>query len=102
MVKHPHEAASGGKTLLLSLGAAACVLGLLMAFFITRSITGPIGRVVEGLTEGADQVASGFRPGCIRQPGTCRRSIRAGGIYRGNLLLFGRDGLHDKAECRKR
>jgi methyl-accepting chemotaxis protein len=53
------QAASGGKTLLLSLGVAASVLGLLMAFFITLSITGPIGRVIEGLTEGADQVASG-------------------------------------------
>ena len=53
------QAASGGKTLLLFLGVAASVLGLLMAFFITRSITEPIGRVVEGLTEGADQVASG-------------------------------------------
>jgi methyl-accepting chemotaxis protein len=53
------QAASGGKTLLLFLGAAASVLGILMAFFITRSITGPIGRVIEGLTEGADQVVSG-------------------------------------------
>ncbi len=96
------RAASGGRTLLLLLGAAASVLGLLMAFFITRSITGPIGRVVDGLTEGADQVALGFCPGCIRQPGTCRRSIRAGGGHRGNLLLFGRDVLHDEAECRKR
>jgi methyl-accepting chemotaxis protein len=52
------QAASGGKTLLLFLGAAACVFGLLMAFFITRSIAGPIGRVVEGLTEGADQVSA--------------------------------------------
>ena len=52
------QTASGGKALLLSLGAAASVLGLLIAFLITRSITGPIGRVVEGLTEGADQVAS--------------------------------------------
>ncbi len=53
------QTASGGKTLLLWLGAAASMLGILMAFFITRSITGPIGRVVEGLAEGADQVASG-------------------------------------------
>jgi len=52
------QAASGGEALLLSLGAAASVLGLLMAFFITRSITGTIGRVVDGLTEGADQVVS--------------------------------------------
>ena len=52
------QAASSGKALLLSLGAAASVVGLLMAFFITRSVTGSIGRAVEGLTEGADQVAS--------------------------------------------
>ncbi|MGO9533602.1 MAG: methyl-accepting chemotaxis protein [Syntrophobacteraceae bacterium] len=52
------QAASHGRTLLFSLGAAASVLGLLLAFLITRSITGSIGRVVAGLTEGAEQVAS--------------------------------------------
>ncbi len=56
--KESAEAASGGKTLLLFLGAATSLLGILMAFFITRSITGPIGRVVEGLSEGADQVSA--------------------------------------------
>jgi methyl-accepting chemotaxis protein len=56
--KESAQAASGGKTLLMILGGAASVLGLLMALFITRSITGPVGRVVEGLSEGADQVAS--------------------------------------------
>jgi methyl-accepting chemotaxis protein len=34
------------------------VLGGLLAFFITRSITGPINRVVQGLMDGAGQVAS--------------------------------------------
>jgi len=52
------EAASGSKVLLLSLGVAASILGLFMAFLITRSITRPINRVVQGLTEGTDQVAS--------------------------------------------
>ncbi len=52
------QAASGGKTLLLFLGAAASVLGILMAFFITRSITGPISSVVEGLSKGAEQVGA--------------------------------------------
>ena len=52
------EAASGGKTLLLFLGTIASALGLLMAFFITRSIIKPINRVVGGVTEGAEQVAS--------------------------------------------
>ncbi len=33
-------------------------IALLMAFFITRSITGPLKRVIDGLTDGADQVSS--------------------------------------------
>lgn len=36
---------------------AFAIAGVL-AFFLTRSITGPIGRVTEGLAGGADQVAS--------------------------------------------
>ena len=34
------------------------VLGLLIAFLLTRAITNPINRIIEGLNEGADQVAS--------------------------------------------
>lgn len=37
---------------------AALVIGLIMAFLLTRSIAGPIRRVIAGLTEGAEQVAS--------------------------------------------
>ncbi len=36
----------------------AIVVGVAMAFFITRSITGPINKVIDGLTNGAEQVAS--------------------------------------------
>jgi len=36
----------------------AVVLGVLIAVFITRSITGPIRRVITGLNNGSDQVAS--------------------------------------------
>jgi len=36
----------------------AVVLGILIAIFITRSITGPIRRIISGLNEGSDQVAS--------------------------------------------
>jgi methyl-accepting chemotaxis protein len=38
--------------------AAAFITGILMSFFIIRSITGPIFRIIEGLNEGAAQVAS--------------------------------------------
>lgn len=52
------QSASSGKALLMVFGAVASALGLFMAFFITRSIIKPINRVVAGVTEGADQVAS--------------------------------------------
>jgi methyl-accepting chemotaxis protein len=38
--------------------AVALVLGIALAIFITRSITGPIRKIIEGLTEGAEEVAS--------------------------------------------
>ncbi len=36
----------------------AVIVGVLAAIFITRSITKPINRIIEGLTEASDQVAS--------------------------------------------
>lgn len=38
--------------------AATFIMGILMSFFIIRSITRPINRIVASLTEGAEQVAS--------------------------------------------
>ena len=37
---------------------AALVVGVLAAFFTTKSITGPVNRIISGLNEGSDQVAS--------------------------------------------
>jgi len=36
----------------------ATIIGIILAFSITRSITKPINRIIAGLNEGADQVAS--------------------------------------------
>ncbi|MBI5590095.1 MAG: chemotaxis protein [Deltaproteobacteria bacterium] len=44
-------------TVMIGLGIAL-VIGILLAVFITRSITLPIIRIIAGLNEGADQVAS--------------------------------------------
>jgi len=38
--------------------AVALVVGVLLAFFMVRSITGPINRVITGMKAGAEQVAS--------------------------------------------
>ncbi len=43
--------------MILGLGVALA-LGLAVALLLTRSITGPIRKVIEGLNDGADQVAS--------------------------------------------
>jgi methyl-accepting chemotaxis protein len=38
--------------------AVALVVGVVLAVFITRSITGPIRRIIDGLSEGAQEVSS--------------------------------------------
>ena len=46
------------RTLMSIVTAVMVAVGLILAFFITRSITKPVNRIIEGLREGADQVAS--------------------------------------------
>jgi len=45
-------------TLALGFSVAGIFIGILFAVFITRGITKPVNRIIEGLGEGADQVAS--------------------------------------------
>ena len=49
---------SNVRLLLIILLISAIFIGSALAFFITRGITKPLNRVIEGLNEGADQVAS--------------------------------------------
>ena len=44
-------------TMMVGLGAALFI-GAMLAFFLTRSIVGPINRVIDGLSSGAEQVTS--------------------------------------------
>ncbi len=44
--------------IIFTLGGISVLLGIVIAVFMTRSITKPISQVVEGLTEGAQQVAA--------------------------------------------
>ncbi len=46
------------RLVMFTTGAVAVLLAGLIAFFITRSITGPLNKVIAGLTDGADQVSS--------------------------------------------
>ncbi len=52
------HAYSTAYALILSISGLALVVGALFAFFLTRSITKPLNRVIEGLSEGAEQIAS--------------------------------------------
>jgi len=49
---------SNVRLLLIVLLISAILIGSALSFFITRGITKPLNRVIEGLNEGADQVAS--------------------------------------------
>ncbi len=48
------------QTVILALALTGCaiIIGILMAIFITRSITKPINRVIDGLTSGSEQVTA--------------------------------------------
>ncbi|MGB5158663.1 MAG: methyl-accepting chemotaxis protein [Desulfobacterales bacterium] len=52
------SAYSSARIMIISLGVAALVLGILIAFFLTRSIIKPINHVVNGLMEGSEQVVA--------------------------------------------
>lgn len=56
----PELAASNSRsiTIISIVGIIAIFLGAFLAFIIARAITGPLNRVIEGLTESSDQVAS--------------------------------------------
>ncbi|MGA2404536.1 MAG: methyl-accepting chemotaxis protein [Syntrophobacteraceae bacterium] len=52
-----HEV-KNGSMLIVVVAGVALLLGVLITFFVTRSVTKPILRIVDGLTESSDQVAS--------------------------------------------
>lgn len=53
------KASNENSNLLIAIiGIVALVLGVFLAFVITRSITGPLNRIITGLNDGADQVAA--------------------------------------------
>ncbi|MCP3872903.1 MAG: methyl-accepting chemotaxis protein, partial [Desulfobacteraceae bacterium] len=52
------DSLSSASTVMIVGLIVALVIGILVAFFITRSITGPVNRIIDGLNEGSNQVAS--------------------------------------------
>ena len=58
IAKQAASSLSAAATTVLVGLAVALVVGIVLAIFITRSITGPIRKIIEGLTEGAEEVAS--------------------------------------------
>jgi len=56
--KEAQEAYKTARNLIVTISLIALILGCALAFMITRSITRPINRVVEGLGDGSEQVAA--------------------------------------------
>ena len=49
---------SGASMVMITGLIISLFIGIAVAFFITKSITGPVNRIIKGLNEGSDQVAS--------------------------------------------
>ncbi len=52
------EAGKSGRILLIVIACCALLIGAFVAFFMTRSVTKPLNRAIEGLGEASEQVAS--------------------------------------------
>jgi len=77
-------------------GLSAVIIGILLAFFITRGITRPINRIIEGLSEGADQVAS-----ASRQVSTSSQSLAEGASEQASSLEETSSSLEEMASMTK-
>ena len=49
---------SFASTLMIGGLVVATIIGIVLAIFLTRSITGPIRRIIDGMSEGSQEVAS--------------------------------------------
>lgn len=58
MAEKAKEAFKFSQVLLMSLSVLALLMGIFMAYLLTRSITKPIKRVVEGLSSGSEQMTN--------------------------------------------
>ena len=81
---------------------AIVVLMALAAFFIARSIAGPIQRVSQGLVDSTARVASVSAQVSGSSKVLSDGATRTGRRHRGDVLLARGDGLHDQAERRER
>lgn len=57
-VKETAQSAASGRYFLMTLGLAALVFGIAFSFLLTRSITKHLRGVIDGLSEGAEQIAA--------------------------------------------
>ncbi len=80
-------------SLLMVIGlGVAIVVGSLLAFFITRSITKPINRIIAGLNEGADQVND-----AAAQVSTASQQLAAGASEQASSLEETSSALEEMA-----
>nr|MBN2277661.1 hypothetical protein [candidate division Zixibacteria bacterium] len=56
--KESQSVMTQANTLMITLAVAGMIVGILLALIITRGITGPINRIIKGLTSGAEQVGA--------------------------------------------
>lgn len=57
-IKNFNEGRDATLRLSIVLSIIGCIMAFMIAFFITRSVTGPLSKIIAGVTDGAEQVSA--------------------------------------------
>ena len=90
------ETAQSGRWLLLLVVAAAAVVGLLLAWLVTRAITGPVRRAITALRGAADQVGASSQ-----EVGAASQSLAEGASQQAASLEQTSSSLEEMASMSK-
>ena len=87
---------------MIVLVAGGFVLGLAAGLFLTRGITGPVNRIIAGLTDGSSEVASAAGQVSSASQSLAEGASEQAASHGGDLLVAGGDVVDDQAERRQR
>ncbi len=93
------RAANEIRNVILLVGGVFLAVTVLAILFFARSITLPIMRAVREITGGAEQVAAASSQVSGASQSLAEGASGTGRIHRRDVLLPGRDVLHDPPEC---
>ena len=88
--------------LAMILGAIGVIVALILSWLLTRSITGPLNRIIADLSAGSDHIGSASTQVSSASVQLAEGGLGAGRLPGGNLVVIGGDDLNDPILGRQR